>query len=812
MRGMKGVVYVITITISVSKCENDINSTRISDVTEENNKTNNSTNVSINWTNDDYDFFSEKSENLNDLNFEYDDDDDLGDDDDVDDVNGGGKISQTKIKESEFAEKQMQDALLKAMNKPMIRKQIAEVIPILRVMSPAQRLTLAALVSSQIMSQKPSSETNLSEIATMFAGKNSDNENNRKNVTEYLLLPISVDIAKMFRGLGREVGRNLKENIYKAHETNNENTRRFKRRHPSKPNNNNNNKSFHSHVSSQSLPSPSSPPPSLSSISPKSIYSTTVSNRRKDDVEYYVYEEENSSSSSSGIYEPSGDINKQPGNEECDFFTKSLCLEVSNYPTEAIISSLKKNLDIAKTFLADFSIPSGKDESNPNKISRLTGRRLEVSERRQDDKNDISTGIEGGYMCPSSVKFARPKRARTTAGNWKYIVNTGDYTQTLRLEICMKPKTPCSFVTNHLSSECAQVFNYHRLLTWDESKGLHMDVFKVPSCCSCHIQGYTNFYPPNDEYAYAEKRKEPQPTSEYPVVIDVVNNRETPIPIPLGGIDNTNEKPQVFYTANIMNENLPEHLVPPGPPLPLENEYYHKKGPLEHNTRHSVPVESTRNKITQEQIVLQQRPNLIIPQIHHSSSSSSPLLSPSEFESKKQSQTATRYVLPLINVQQQQQQSIGHYNDYKKIKPVIETGIYSNPNNDLLLQSASIKYNSRTPLQQYYNNRKYNDNKSLSSRINPIYATPPKIREKEIKKKMAAAAVTSTTTTTTTASPKVIETISSSGHKINYNYHPIIDFFKTETNKKKTKIYHNSSNFRLSSPQDWTPVLNQQTS
>ena len=52
----------------------------------------------------------------------------------------------------------MQDALLKAMNKPMIRKQIAEVIPILRVMSPAQRLTLAALVSSQIMSQKPSSE------------------------------------------------------------------------------------------------------------------------------------------------------------------------------------------------------------------------------------------------------------------------------------------------------------------------------------------------------------------------------------------------------------------------------------------------------------------------------------------------------------------------------------------------------------------------------------------------------------------------------------------------------------------------------
>lgn len=52
----------------------------------------------------------------------------------------------------------MQEALFKAMKKPVIRKQIGEVIPILRVMSPAQRLTLAALVSSQIKSQNTLSE------------------------------------------------------------------------------------------------------------------------------------------------------------------------------------------------------------------------------------------------------------------------------------------------------------------------------------------------------------------------------------------------------------------------------------------------------------------------------------------------------------------------------------------------------------------------------------------------------------------------------------------------------------------------------
>lgn len=64
-----------------------------------------------------------------------------------------------------------------------------------------------------------------------------------------------------------------------------------------------------------------------------------------------------------------------------------------------------------------------------------------IYSRRQDVQNGQNEirdfGGEGGYMCPSSVKYARPKRARTTSGQWKYIVNAGDYTQTLRLEMCL---------------------------------------------------------------------------------------------------------------------------------------------------------------------------------------------------------------------------------------------------------------------------------------------------------------------------------------------------------------------------------------
>ena len=39
-------------------------------------------------------------------------------------------------------------------------------------------------------------------------------------------------------------------------------------------------------------------------------------------------------------------------------------------------------------------------------------------------------------MCPSIIRYARPQKARSATGEWKYIVNTGQHTQTLRLEKC----------------------------------------------------------------------------------------------------------------------------------------------------------------------------------------------------------------------------------------------------------------------------------------------------------------------------------------------------------------------------------------
>ena len=42
-----------------------------------------------------------------------------------------------------------------------------------------------------------------------------------------------------------------------------------------------------------------------------------------------------------------------------------------------------------------------------------------------------------------------------------------------------KPDSSCSYVSPHYKSHCVQVYNYHRLLSFEESRGMHVDIYKV---------------------------------------------------------------------------------------------------------------------------------------------------------------------------------------------------------------------------------------------------------------------------------------------------------------------------------------------
>ncbi|CAB4057542.1 Neurotrophin 1 [Lepeophtheirus salmonis] len=116
--------------------------------------------------------------------------------------------------------------------------------------------------------------------------------------------------------------------------------------------------------------------------------------------------------------------------------------------------------------------------------------------RRDNFRHNDSIQSHGIFICPSEMEYARPKRGRSVSGEWKDIVNVEEYTQTLRMEKCLEPLSSCNYVSHHFKSECSQVYNYHRLLSWNKERGLHMDIFKVPTCCSCNMKGYSYLYPP----------------------------------------------------------------------------------------------------------------------------------------------------------------------------------------------------------------------------------------------------------------------------------------------------------------------------
>ncbi|XP_037775833.1 neurotrophin 1-like [Penaeus monodon] len=96
-----------------------------------------------------------------------------------------------------------------------------------------------------------------------------------------------------------------------------------------------------------------------------------------------------------------------------------------------------------------------------------------------------------GYICPSEVVYAMPKRAQNADGKWRVIVNDVHYySQTARLETCLFPESACRALAPCYQSHCTQKSVYHRLLSCDPCdpyKGLFIDIYKMPSACSCHL-------------------------------------------------------------------------------------------------------------------------------------------------------------------------------------------------------------------------------------------------------------------------------------------------------------------------------------
>ncbi|ALC43361.1 NT1 [Drosophila busckii] len=171
--------------------------------------------------------------------------------------------------------------------------------------------------------------------------------------------------------------------------------------------------------------------------------------------------------------------------KKCERFTNNMCIRTDDYPLEQIMGSIRRHKNAMSALLAEFY-----DRPNNNLEFGEDFDDYALNKKRREDE-----GSAGG-MCQSVVRYARPQKAKAASGEWKFIVNTGQHTQTLRLEKCSNAGESCSYLAQSYRSHCSQVYNYHRLLSWDKIRGLHVDIFKVPTCCSCQVDGYRQQFPP----------------------------------------------------------------------------------------------------------------------------------------------------------------------------------------------------------------------------------------------------------------------------------------------------------------------------
>jgi len=110
-------------------------------------------------------------------------------------------------------------------------------------------------------------------------------------------------------------------------------------------------------------------------------------------------------------------------------------------------------------------------------------------------------------------------------------------------------QSSCSFISENYRSSCVQIYNYHRLLTWDQKLGLHMDIFKVPTCCSCHVHGYSEIFPPHQKDP-PMKPKETFPGVDFATINDQKDDFQDDLNKPIVFNHITKYTPPLSYDSN----------------------------------------------------------------------------------------------------------------------------------------------------------------------------------------------------------------------------------------------------------------------
>ncbi|XP_062553650.1 neurotrophin 1 [Armigeres subalbatus] len=477
--------------------------------------------------------------------------------------------------------------------------------------------------------------------------------------------------------------------------------------------------------------------------------------------------------------------------ERCDHFSSGVCIRVENYPSPQIMTSISRHRRAMGALLAEYI-----DKSNELDKNAFEPEDIEAGINTKLTKRSDDPSKSGGGMCPSIIRYARPQKARSATGEWKYIVNTGEHTQTLRLEKCTTPQDSCTYLTDNFRSRCVQIYNYHRLLSWDTARGLHVDIFKVPTCCSCHIDGYRETFPPFNGAAATNEYDTKSDSYEDPNIAasNVIRNTQ----YSTLKFDNNDEPENVegniaYHFANGFQRMKPPKydngiLIPPSPPPHQFSKSRFERPklmlPKKQNLAHYMPPPILDTYLSPP-------PNDVS---HYTPFKRGPHFTSDNSLKRTAQIQPSRNRLPLrkqINVDQNIAETDIRINQVQVLPP--------NKQDRLPPTQATEKQRKRYTTTQPPQTPVHKKEKT------PHYQQRPK---QQPVKPTSIIPVTSPPTTTTTAA-------TTNGHqRINYNYHPIIDFFEEqEAPELPEQIDRIGLNINGNGPimgssmNSWTPVV-----
>ncbi|KPJ15917.1 hypothetical protein RR48_09963 [Papilio machaon] len=374
----------------------------------------------------------------------------------------------------------IRDAVLRALERKDHVGKFAQILPIIRAMSGSQRVALASLVASQVSIPPGRAPLNLSQVRSMFGNEN--------NSTTELMLPILLDMANLIRRAVRS-GKEQRDVKLPLTLSQTEYLRRSFIDDTSQSD------EFDPGVEEfqpkvETTKAPLTFKNRNTRTRPQRTRTTNKSNELTDKNTALNNKTADNSTLNAKDDSNATLVNKKEDNNNA---TTSSTKQQSR---QAFARS--RSMTLADNATLDLTA----DSTNQSLHELPVAEKLRSLNRYIDRKGNVIRRATFSPKPPPRRTTVEPLSRRRPFPSRKPIPAESKC-EMFTNNVCLhyddyptKPKESCTYLTDNFKSKCVQVYNYHRLLTWDQQNGLHMDIFKVPTCCSCHIEGYSVSFPP----------------------------------------------------------------------------------------------------------------------------------------------------------------------------------------------------------------------------------------------------------------------------------------------------------------------------